>query len=140
MTETGPDGVGRRARGLAVYARQFGLDEAEVERVFVERFGRRFAEEAFSALGGSAWEDGPLTRRERSLVVVALLAAQGDLEARLRTHVAFALQNGATPDELDAVVGLVAAYAGLPRASVAMEVVRDELAGLHDSRGSDAGP
>jgi 4-carboxymuconolactone decarboxylase len=130
MKDVGQDAGERRARGLAVYARQLGVTEAEVERTFVRRFGRRFAEEAFSALGGGAWEDGPLSRRERSLVVVALLAAQGDVEARLRTHVGFALQNGATPEELDALVGLVAAYAGLPRASVAMEVVRDELGAL----------
>jgi alkylhydroperoxidase/carboxymuconolactone decarboxylase family protein YurZ len=120
----------RRERGIAVYGGQFGVPEEEAERRLVERFGRRFAEDAFSAAGGSTWEDGPLTRRERSLVVLALLAALGGVEARLRTHVRFALENGATPDELDAAVCLVATYAGFARASVAMEVVRDELADL----------
>ena len=118
----------RRERGIAVYGGQFGVAEDEAERRFVERFGRRFAEEAFSAAGGNAWEAEPLTRRERSLVVVAMLAALGGVEARLRTHVRFALENGATADELDAAVCLVATYAGFARASVAMEIVRDELA------------
>jgi 4-carboxymuconolactone decarboxylase len=120
----------RRRQGVAVYASQFSVAPEEAERRFVERFGRRLAEEAFHASGGSAWEDEPLTRRERSLVVVALLAAQGGVEARLRTHVRWAIENGATPDELDALLCLLANYAGYPRASVAMEVVREELAAI----------
>jgi 4-carboxymuconolactone decarboxylase len=122
--------VTRRERGLDVYGSQFGVEPDEVERRFVERFGPRFAEEAFSALGGTAWDESPLTRRERGLVVLAVLATQGALEDRFRTHVRWALENGATQDELDAVVSLLAAYAGLPRASVAMETLRDELARL----------
>ena len=122
--------MSRRERGREVYAAQFGVSPEEAERRLVEGFGSRFAEEALAAAGGSAWEDGPLTRRDRSLVVVAVLAAQGGVEARLRTHVGFALANGATADELEALVALVAVYAGYPRASVAMEVVRDELARL----------
>jgi 4-carboxymuconolactone decarboxylase len=118
----------RRKRGVAVYADQFGTSAAEAERRFVERFGSRLAEEAFSAQGGSAWDDTPLSRRDRSLVVVAVLATQGGVDDRLRTHVRWAIENGATPDELDALVCLVAGYAGFPRASVAMEIVRDELA------------
>lgn len=120
----------RRERGLNVYASQFGVQPDEVERLFVERFGARFAEEAFSASGGTAWDESPLTRRERGLVVLAVLATQGGLEERFRTHVRWALENGATPDELDAVVSLLASYAGLPRASVAMETLRDELGRL----------
>ena len=120
----------RRDRGIEVYAAQLGVTPAEAEQRFFERFGPRFAEEAFSGVGGSAWEGEPLTLRERGLVVLAVLAAQGGLEDRFRTHVRWALENGATPDELDAVVCLLASYAGLPRTSVAMETLRDELTRL----------
>ena len=120
----------RRQRGIDVYASQLGVTPEEAERAFVERFGRRFSEEAFSGVGVSAWDAEPLTRRERGLIVLAVLATQGGVESRFRTHVRWALENGATPDELDAVVSLLASYAGLPRASVAMEALRDELAQL----------
>jgi 4-carboxymuconolactone decarboxylase len=122
--------MSRRERGRDVYAAQFGVPPEEAERQLVEAFGERFAEEAFAAAGGSAWEETPLARRDRSLVVVSVIAALGGADARLRTHVGFALTNGVTPDELEAVVALVAVYAGYPRASVAMEVVRDELTRL----------
>jgi 4-carboxymuconolactone decarboxylase len=122
--------MNRRERGRELYAAQFGVSADEAERQLVEAFGERFAEEAFAAQGGSAWENAPLTRRDRSLVVLTALATLGGAEDRLRTHVGFAVQNGATPDELEALVTLVAVYAGYPRASVAMEIVRDELARL----------
>lgn len=120
----------RRRRGIAVYASQFGVSEAEIERLFADRFGRRMAEEAFAASGGTAWEADTLSLRDRSLVVLAVLATQGGVESRLRPHVRWAIEHGATAAELDAVISLVANYAGYPRASVAMEVVREELAAM----------
>jgi 4-carboxymuconolactone decarboxylase len=116
----------RRQRGVAAYASHFGVPEAEVERLFLERFGRRFAEEAFH-VAGDAWQDDSLSLRDRSLIVLAVLATQGGVESRLRPHVRWALEHGATPAELDALACLVAAYAGFPRASVALETIRDEL-------------
>lgn len=122
--------MSRRERGLEVYAAQLGVSTEEAERHFVETYGSRFAEEAFASAGGSTWDESPLSRRDRSLVVLAVLAAQGGVEPRLRTHVGFALENGATADELEAVMALLSVYTGFPRASVAMEVLRDELARL----------
>ena len=46
---------------------------------------------------------------------------------RLRPHVRWALEHGATAAELDALARLVAAYAGYPRASLALEVIGEEL-------------
>jgi len=119
--------MNRRERGLEVYAAQLGVTPEEAERQFVETYGSRFAEEAFASAGGTTWDESPLSRRDRSLVVIAVLAAQGGVEPRLRTHVGFALENGATRDELEALLALLAVYAGFPRASVALEVVRAEL-------------
>jgi alkylhydroperoxidase/carboxymuconolactone decarboxylase family protein YurZ len=111
----------RRARGIARYADQFGISEPEVEQAFLSTFGAEFAEEAFQATGGAAWNDGPITLRERSLVVVAILAAIGGVESRLTGHLRWALQHGATIEELRATLLMVANYAGFARASVALE-------------------
>ena len=126
--------MNRRDRGIAVYASQLGVSEAEAERFFVDMYGPRLAEEAFNATGGSNWEPEPLSLRERSLVVLAALATQGGVEPRLRQHVRWALVNGVTPDELDATASLLAVYIGYPRASVAMEVIRGELAKANDDK------
>lgn len=124
--------MSRRRRGIAVYASQLGVSEEEAERWFVERFGAQMAEEAFEAQGGGAWEDGALSLRDRSLVVIAALVAQGGARERLRPHVRWALEHGATPDELEALATLLAVYAGWPRASLGMEVIREELARIDD--------
>jgi 4-carboxymuconolactone decarboxylase len=91
--------------------------------------GERFGAEAINAAAG-AWTDDCLTLRDRSLIVIASLATQGGVEDRLRGHVRWAIDHGCTRDEIEAVVTLLAVYAGFPRASTAMEVVRDELAQL----------
>jgi 4-carboxymuconolactone decarboxylase len=113
----------RYERGLDAYASQLRLRRDEVAPWFRERFGDRFGEEAINAAGG-AWTDDCLSLRDRSLIVVAALIAQGGVEERLRGHVRWALDHGATPEELEALVTLLAPYVGFPKASVGMEIVR----------------
>jgi 4-carboxymuconolactone decarboxylase len=116
----------RYQRGLDAYASQLRIPREDVAATFAERFGERFAEEAINAAGG-AWPDDGLSLRDRSLIVVSALVAQGGVDARLRGHVRWAVEHGATREQLEALVTLLAVYVGYPRASVAMEVVRDEL-------------
>jgi 4-carboxymuconolactone decarboxylase len=122
----------RTARGRAAYASQFGLPEEEAVDLLETLIGARMASEAVQAAGG-AWVEDCLSLRDRSLVVVTALIAQGGVEERLRTHVRWALEHGVTPEQLEAAVALLAVYVGYPRASVAMEVVREVVAGRLDS-------
>ena len=46
----------------------------------------------------------------------------------LRGHTRWALDHGLTPDELEAMATLLAVYVGYPRASVAIEIIRDVVA------------
>lgn len=117
----------RWERGLDAYASQFGIAREDVPAWFAERMGERFGTEAINAAAG-AWVDDCLSLRDRSLVVVAALVAQGGLEARLRGHVRWAIEHGSSREELEALVTLLAVYVGFPRASEGMEIVRDELA------------
>lgn len=117
----------RYERGLDAYASQLGIPPEAVPGWFAERFGERFAEEAINIAGGAWPADDVLSLRDRSLIVVAALIAQGGVEERLRSHVRWAIDHGATRAELEELVTLLAIYAGFPRASVGMEVVRAEL-------------
>jgi alkylhydroperoxidase/carboxymuconolactone decarboxylase family protein YurZ len=74
-----------------------------------------------------------MSLRDRSLIVVAVLVSQGGVEARLRPHVRWAIDHGATADELEALATLLAVYVGFPRASVGIEVIREELARLEST-------
>jgi 4-carboxymuconolactone decarboxylase len=117
----------RYDRGLDAFASQLGIPREEVPTWFAERFGERFGEETISAAGG-VWQDEALSLRDRSLIVVAALIAQGGLEDRLRLHVRWAVEHGCTGAELEELATLLGMYAGFPRASAGMAVVREELA------------
>jgi 4-carboxymuconolactone decarboxylase len=112
--------------GLRAYASQLGIAPEEVPAWFAERFGERFGREAINAAAG-AWTDHSLSPRDRSLIVVAALITQGGVDERLRSHVRWAVAHGSSRDELEALATLLAVYVGYPRASVGMEVVREEL-------------
>ena len=117
---------GRWQAGLAAFASQFQIPEDQVYEHMRSRFGDRLASEAILATG-AAWIEDCLSLRDRSLIVLAALAVQGGAETRLRTQVRWALDHGATPEELEALAALLAVYAGYPKASVASEVFRDVL-------------
>ncbi len=64
-------------------------------------------------LYGDVWKQPELNPRDRSLVTVALLAAQGRPD-ELQTHVKLAITNGVKPDELRGLAVQLAFYAGWP--------------------------
>lgn len=117
----------RARRGREAYASQFGIAPEDVDGWFAERYGQRFGEEAVNAAAG-AWVDDELSLRDRSLIVVAALIVQGEVGERLRGHVRWAIEHGATRAELEALCALLAVYAGYPRAAAGLEPVREELA------------
>ena len=119
----------RYERGLAAYASQLGLERDGVVPWFTERFGERFAEEAINSAGG-AWPDDCLSLRDRSLIVLTALIVQGGVEARLRGHVRWAIEHGSTREELEALATLLGPYAGFPKASTGLEIIREELASM----------
>ena len=120
----------RWARGIAAYASQFGMPEEEVFRHLSSRFGERMAAEAVQAAGGAWAADSPLSLRDRSLAVLTALAAQGGVEERLRPHVRWAVEHGATRAEIEGLLAFLAVYIGYPRASVAIDIARQELDGV----------
>lgn len=118
----------RRMRGIAAYARIFDVPESEVPATFARRVGPTFAEEAIGAAGGPVWSDGALNDRDRSVAILTAMTAQGVTGDRLRTHIALAQQNGLGEDSLTALMTLLAAYLGYPKASMGMETVTDMFA------------
>ena len=122
-----PDDADRESRGRQVYASQFRLPEDEAVAELERLVGKRMAGEAINALA-AAWVDDCLSLRDRSLVVLAALIAQGGVEARLRVHLRWALDHGVTPEQLEALATLLAVYVGYPRAAAGMEAIRDVVA------------
>jgi len=118
----------RIAAGRAVYARNFGVTEAEAERILTSHVGTDFIQETFSAAGGLGWQSESLTDRDRSIAVVAALVAQNVTDERLITYLTLARRNGVDERGLATLMVLLTAYIGQPYTSVATEVVRRSAA------------
>jgi 4-carboxymuconolactone decarboxylase len=78
-------------------------------------------------LFGEVWERPQLSKRDRSLIVVATLIALGR-EKQLVGHLERALDNGLTKEQLGEVITHLAFYAGWPAAMTAALVAKDVFA------------
>ncbi len=87
---------------------------------------REFQDYITSMAWGVWARRGPLSPRDRSLLVLAMTAALGRMD-EFRLHVGAAPQAGVTDEELDELLFQIAAYCGAP-------------AGISAKRESDGGP
>ena len=84
----------------------------------------KLAELTDDVLFGDVWERAALSKRDRSLVTVAALIANGNTE-QLTGHLRRARENGLSEGELVEVITHLAFYAGWPRAMSAVRVAKD---------------
>lgn len=78
---------------------------------------------------GNVWQRPGLDLKTRSLITVAMLAAQGK-QQELKAHVRGALNNGATPEELREVMLHATVYCGFPTAIDAFRSVTEVVESL----------
>ena len=94
-------------------------------------FAPKFAELNDDVLFGQVWSrEEQLSLRDRSLVTVTALMAQGLVDSSFQYHLMTAKKNGITKTEIAEVIPHAAFYAGWPKAwaafSMAKEVWKDE--------------
>jgi 4-carboxymuconolactone decarboxylase len=76
---------------------------------------------------GAMWSRPQLSRRDRSLLVISVLAAQARDE-ELELHTVNGVRNGLKPEEIEEILLHVAAYAGFPAAMAASRRIDKGLA------------
>jgi len=84
----------------------------------------KLAEISDTLIYGEVWERPGLSKRDRSLITVATLLALGR-DKQLEGHLARALANGVTRDEISELITHLAFYAGWPAAMTAAQVAKD---------------
>lgn len=83
----------------------------------------KLAELTNDTLFGDLWQRSDLSPRDRSLVTIAALAANGDT-GQLGFHLGRGLENGLTETELGEAITHLAFYAGWPKAMAAIEIAK----------------
>lgn len=96
---------------------------AETRNVMQE-ISPKLADLTANVLFGDVWEQPDLSKRDRSLITVAVLTALYRTD-QLRGHIKRALDNGVTRDEISAIITHIAFYAGWPTAANAVRVAKE---------------
>lgn len=113
----------RYAEGMAT--RRSVLGDAHVDRAEAAKtaFDAPFQEMITEAAWGHVWSRPDWTKRERSMVTIALLAALGQ-DDEVAMHVRATANTGATPEDIREALLHVAIYAGVPAANHAYKIVK----------------
>jgi len=126
MDESAP-GANRYQLGLSV--RRAVLGDSHVDRAELAStdFDRPFQQLITEAAWGTVWSRPGWSKRERSIVTLALLAALGH-DDELAMHVRATANTGATREDICEAFLHVAIYAGVPAANRAIRIAKEVLA------------
>jgi 4-carboxymuconolactone decarboxylase len=122
------------ARGLSWHDQTAKEQEMAVKpnpsREAVRAVVPRMIELSETVIYGDIWERPGLSKRDRSLIVVAALIASYRPE-QLRGHLGRALDNGVTKEEIAEIITHLAFYSGWPGSMTAARIAKE----VYDERG-----
>jgi len=127
----------RFAVGMATRRAVLGADYVASREKATSRFDADFQTFITETAWGALWSRPGLSRRERSLITIALLAALGHDE-ELALHVDATRNTGATMDEVKEALLHVAVYGGVPAANSAFRIAKRAFAEMGAKTGRKA--
>jgi 4-carboxymuconolactone decarboxylase len=92
-------------------------------RTVQQEIAPKLADLSANVLFGDVWERPQLSKRDRSLITIAVLTALYRTE-QLRGHLRRALDNGVTEAEIGEMITHVAFYGGWPTAANAVQIAK----------------
>ena len=105
------------------------LGDAHVDRAEANKttFDEPFQDMITEGAWGTLWSRDQISKRDRSLITLALLTAGGHWE-EVAMHIRATANTGATPEEVREVFLHVAIYAGVPAANHALKIAKQTYA------------
>jgi 4-carboxymuconolactone decarboxylase len=105
------------------------LGDAHVDRAEARKtdFDAPFQELITESAWGHVWSRDNISKRERSMITIALLAALGHDE-EVEMHARATQRTGASYEDVREALLHVAIYAGVPAANKAIKIVKDVFA------------
>jgi 4-carboxymuconolactone decarboxylase len=123
----------RYHKGLETRREVLGKEHVDRAQANLNEFNAPFQEFITRYAWGEIWERAGLTRRERSLITLAMLVAL-NRETEFRMHVRAALNNGVTTEEIREVLIHAGIYCGLPAANAAIQAAEQVIKETKDHR------
>jgi len=118
---------------MQVRREMWGADLAERAVESASNLAKPFQDIMTRYCFGEVWSRPGLGRRERSMVTLAMLIAQGK-ELEIRMHVRGALSNGVTEEELQEIILQAMIYCGVPASYTGLRAAEEALG---QSRGTN---
>lgn len=109
--------------GMATRRAVLGDDHVDRAEAKKTEFDAPFQTLITEGAWGTLWSDDTISRRERSMLTLALLAATGNFE-EIPMHIRATANTGATPDDVMQAFMHVAIYAGVPKANHAIKLAK----------------
>ena len=113
--------------GLAVRREVLGDEYVDRAMKNADDFSKPFQEFVSEYCWGQCWSDDTLSRRERSILNLGMIAALGKPH-EFELHFRAALRNGLSREELRAVLTQIAVYCGVPVGVDCFRIARQVLA------------
>jgi 4-carboxymuconolactone decarboxylase len=113
-------------KGLAIRKAVLGKEYVEKSLAGADDFTRPMQQFVTQYCWGEIWGNTTLSRRDRSLVNIAMLSLL-NRPHELKLHVKGALTNGLTRDEIRDVLMQVAVYGGVPAGIDATRIAKEAL-------------
>jgi 4-carboxymuconolactone decarboxylase len=113
--------------GLSIRREVLGAEYVDANLAAADDFTRDFQRLVTEYCWGAAWGRDALTRRDRSLLNLAMLGAL-NRPAEFKVHLRGALTNGCTRDEIKDTLIQLAIYAGVPAGVEAFRIARGVFA------------
>jgi 4-carboxymuconolactone decarboxylase len=120
------DDAERARQGMTVRRAVLGDEHVDRAVATTTSFTEPFQDFITRYAWGDVWSRPGLSRAQRSMITLAMLAALQH-ENELAMHVRAALRNGLTPEQIQEVLLQVAVYAGVPAANRAFAVAQRVL-------------
>ncbi len=117
----------RYDKGMKTRREVLGSDHVDRAETSKTDFDKPFQEMITEGAWGTLWSDDTISRRDRSLLTLALLAACGNFD-EIPMHIRASRNTGATPDEIMQAFMHVAVYAGVPNANHAIKIAKATFA------------
>ncbi|MCA1337203.1 4-carboxymuconolactone decarboxylase [Pseudooceanicola marinus] len=121
----------RFTKGMEV--RRSVLGDAHVDRAEAAKtdFDLPFQTLITEGAWGNVWASDGISKRERSMLTLALLAATGNFE-EIPMHIRATARTGASKQDVQEAFQHVAIYAGVPRANHALKLAKQTYAEMEE--------
>lgn len=117
----------RFSNGMDVRRSVLGEDHVARAEAAKTEFDEPFQTLITEGAWGNVWASEGISRRERSMLTLALLAALGNFE-EIAMHIRATARTGASKQDVLEAFQHVAIYAGVPRANQALKIAKETYA------------